>query len=288
MTIFFLRHCCREMAADVLGWTPAEETAPDDDEEELRIPSASGEGIAGLAEQGVLDDPAGGNGSTSWSGGGGGTVVGPRGLSGGCGEAPNVLVVVHQDEDNDGGPSVGGARIATSPHGGIIRGSRPMNDSDSSSDRTVDTRPLSGSSTAAAAGPMSGSSYYKGGAPATPMALGGARGPSGRIHGGRAAGGNPLPSRPGTAALSRPGTAYCRPGTSGGASRVPRRPGTSAGSVRLSSNEFLNDHPVLLEYLAKHVLQEGLALVQQQQVGKRQSGLRRFRVFVLYLIIDWN
>ena len=37
----------------------------------------------------------------------------------------------------------------------------------------------------------------------------------------------------------------------------------NGGGTKLASSEYLNEHPVLLEYLAKHVLQEGLALAQQ-------------------------
>ncbi|GLI65371.1 hypothetical protein VaNZ11_008922, partial [Volvox africanus] len=68
----------------------------------------------------------------------------------------------------------------------------------------------------------------------------------------------PLLPRPGTAAR-RPGTATA--GTSG-------RPGSAysglQSSVQLLSNEILNDHPLIVEYLAKHVLMEGLALAEQQ------------------------
>eukprot|EP00983_Pelagomonas_calceolata_P098317 1158333-Pelagomonas_calceolata.AAC.4 len=41
----------------------------------------------------------------------------------------------------------------------------------------------------------------------------------------------------------------------------PSTPG--AGGVQLVSDELLNDHPLLLEYLAKHVLAAGLKEVQQ-------------------------
>lgn len=42
------------------------------------------------------------------------------------------------------------------------------------------------------------------------------------------------------------------------------RPGTPGGfTSQVCSDELLNDNPVLLEYLAKHVLSEGLAAAQQ-------------------------
>lgn len=65
--------------------------------------------------------------------------------------------------------------------------------------------------------------------------------------------------RPGTAATAgRPGTAL-RPGTASGA-----RPGTPGGfTSQLVSDDLLNDNPVLLEYMAKFVLAEGLAAAQQ-------------------------
>ena len=101
--------------------------------------------------------------------------------------------------------------------------------------------------------------------------------------------------RPGTAAVHycRPGTASQRPGTSsisyqqrpGTSSSYQQRPDTSAsyqqrpgtamgngGGTKLASSEYLNEHPVLLEYLAKHVLQEGLALAQQVGVQGTSSG----------------
>ena len=80
--------------------------------------------------------------------------------------------------------------------------------------------------------------------------------------------------RPGNASYSyqqqqRPGTAsssyQLRPGTAS----YQQRPGTAmgnGGSTKLARSEYLNEHPVLLEYLAKHVLQEGLALAQQVRV----------------------
>ena len=46
----------------------------------------------------------------------------------------------------------------------------------------------------------------------------------------------------------------------------------NGGSTKLASSEYLNEHPVLLEYLAKHVLQEGLALAQQVGVQGNSSG----------------
>lgn len=44
---------------------------------------------------------------------------------------------------------------------------------------------------------------------------------------------------------------------------LPPRPATAGGgkASRLFSDELLNDHPLLLEYLVKHVLAEGLAAV---------------------------
>ncbi|KAG2429408.1 hypothetical protein HYH02_014063 [Chlamydomonas schloesseri] len=75
--------------------------------------------------------------------------------------------------------------------------------------------------------------------------------------------GGPLLPRPGTAALLRPGSASANGG--------PARPGSAysgAGvSVQLVSNEILNDHPLILEYLAKHVLMEGLALAEAANGG---------------------
>ncbi|GLC36097.1 hypothetical protein PLESTB_001381000 [Pleodorina starrii] len=74
--------------------------------------------------------------------------------------------------------------------------------------------------------------------------------------------------------LPRPGTAARRPGSASGASG---RPGSAysglQSSVQLLSNEILNDHPLIIEYLAKHVLMEGLALTEQQGVpGRPGSG----------------
>jgi hypothetical protein len=41
------------------------------------------------------------------------------------------------------------------------------------------------------------------------------------------------------------------------------RPGTAgAYTSRLVSDQLLNDHPLVLEYLAKHVLAKGAAAVQ--------------------------
>ncbi|KAG2489114.1 hypothetical protein HYH03_012340 [Edaphochlamys debaryana] len=84
------------------------------------------------------------------------------------------------------------------------------------------------------------------------------------------AGTSGMPPRPGTAMRpvsagmnGRPGTAgFHRPGSSG----LNGRPGSAysglQASVQLLSNEILNDHPLIIEYLAKHVLQEGLAVVE--------------------------
>lgn len=82
-----------------------------------------------------------------------------------------------------------------------------------------------------------------------------------------------LPPRPGTqsssrtlagasGSFSRPGTAMPAPGSSGGGGRPSTAPGSSMNSVQLYSSELLNDHPLVLEYLAKHVLQEGMQLTQ--------------------------
>lgn len=89
-----------------------------------------------------------------------------------------------------------------------------------------------------------------------------------------------LPPRPGSAV---PGAQQARPGTSGGPSARPGssggRPGTAAGAfgpqqstVQLLSDELLNDHPLVLEYLAKHVLQEAMALVQPNGSGSSNGG----------------
>lgn len=85
--------------------------------------------------------------------------------------------------------------------------------------------------------------------------------------------------RPGSAnAGPRPGSASTGPGTGprpGTASTGPRpgtaslgpRPGTAGGFTTLvCADQELNDHPVLLEYLARHVLAEGLAAMQQVTV----------------------
>ncbi len=80
--------------------------------------------------------------------------------------------------------------------------------------------------------------------------------------------GGPPPPPP-YALLPRPGTAGFRPGTAAGAARpgTALRPGSAYSglqtSVQLLSNELLNDHPLIIEYLAKHVLQEGLALTAE-------------------------
>jgi hypothetical protein len=57
---------------------------------------------------------------------------------------------------------------------------------------------------------------------------------------------------PGSMQMVRPSTsAQMRPGTSGSSF-------SSNAHVRLVADELLNDHPVLLEYLATHVLKEGM------------------------------
>ncbi|GIL76723.1 hypothetical protein Vretimale_8805 [Volvox reticuliferus] len=103
---------------------------------------------------------------------------------------------------------------------------------------------------------------------------------------GRAAGCSaPVGTGPGTAAtagvplqpqplLPRPGTAARRPDTA--TAGTSGRPGSAysglQSSVQLLSNEILNDHPLIIEYLAKHVLMEGLALAEQHSGAQGRPG----------------
>ncbi|PNH10832.1 Centrosomal protein [Tetrabaena socialis] len=66
--------------------------------------------------------------------------------------------------------------------------------------------------------------------------------------------------------LPRPGTASARrPNSASGPGPRPGSAYTGATStVQLLSDELLNEHPLIIEYLAKHVLMEGLTLVDQQ------------------------
>lgn len=87
-------------------------------------------------------------------------------------------------------------------------------------------------------------------------------------------GGAPPP--PPYALLPRPGTAGFRPGTAAARPGTALRPGSAYSglqtSVQLLSNELLNDHPLIIEYLAKHVLQEGLALTAEGGGGSSGPG----------------
>ncbi|KAG2431526.1 hypothetical protein HXX76_009540 [Chlamydomonas incerta] len=119
---------------------------------------------------------------------------------------------------------------------------------------------------------------------ATPAVAGGAgSGSSSRVGPPPATAWVPLP-RPGTATgrtipagpsgaplLPRPGTAAFRPGSASANGGGLARPGSAYSgtqvSVQLLSNEILNDHPLILEYLAKHVLMEGMALAEAAAGG---------------------
>ncbi|KXZ49566.1 hypothetical protein GPECTOR_20g421 [Gonium pectorale] len=95
---------------------------------------------------------------------------------------------------------------------------------------------------------------------------------------GSAAAARSMPAGPGPSGsaggllLPRPGTAMRRPGSACGASG---RPGSAysglQSSVQLLSNEILNDHPLIIEYLAKNVLMEGLALTDPLRAGSPGS-----------------
>ncbi len=80
-------------------------------------------------------------------------------------------------------------------------------------------------------------------------------------------------ARPLTAAGAlRPASSWGRPDT--GWQATGPRPGTASGYThQLCSDPVLNDHPLLLEYLAKHVLMEGLAATGQVHIDTHTDSL---------------